>query len=155
MKRFLWRQGLYGLVGVVVLLFMVGGCKSGNNGDSPTTPQSGIDATGTWNITYTVKTNSCDYGGGPGTVNNMTITLAQSGNQLTSPEYPGSSGTINTSTGEFTITQSALAFEITLDGVTDGTTASGIYTLKTSRLDTGAACTIEYDFTGTKISTST
>ena len=44
---------------------------------------------------------------------------------------------------------------ITLSGVTDGATASGEYTLSTARLDTGTACQIVYDFTGTKISTST
>jgi hypothetical protein len=142
---------------ILLLAITVVGCKSGSNGggNSPTTPQSGIDVTGTWNITYTVKSNSCDYGGAPGTPNNMTITLVQNGNQISSPDYAGSSGAIDTSTGDFTLTQNTLLFIITLSGVTDGSTASGEYTLSTARLDTGAACQIVYDFIGTKISTST
>lgn len=136
----------YGLFVVIGLIFLIGGCKSGSSNDSPTTPQSGIDVTGTWNITSTVKTNTCGAGGGPGTVSNMTLTLVQNGNQVTSPEYQGSSGTINTNTGEFALTYGTL---FTLEGVTDGTTASGTYTY------TPGTCEIVYDFTATKISTNT
>ena len=141
----------------LLLATTVTGCKSGSSGgeNSPTTPQSGLDVTGTWNITYTVKSNSCDYGGALGTINNMTITLVQNGDQISSPDFAGSSGTIDTSTGNFTLTQNTILFIITLSGVTDGATASGEYTLSTVRLDNGAACQIVYDFTGTKISTST
>ncbi len=155
MIRTFYQRFVYAafIAGIVVLI--VTGCSSDSSKKSPTTPQNGINATGTWNLTYTVQTTSCDYGGEPGMVNNMTLTLLQDGSQLSSPEYPGSSGTINPTTGQFILTQNALAFEITLDGVTDGTTCNGIYTLKTVRLDSGAACEIVYDFTGIKISAST
>jgi hypothetical protein len=137
----------YGLFVVIVLIFLIGGCKSGSSSNSVTGPQSDMDVTGTWNITSTVKTNTCGVGGEPGTSGiNMTLTLVQEGSQVTSPEYPGSSGTIDTSTGEFSLTYGTL---FTLEGVTDGTTASGTYTYRPG------TCEIVYDFTGTKISTNT
>ncbi len=155
MTTHLWHRSLYRGLMVGMLFFVLSGCSGSTSKSSPTNPQGGIDATGTWNLTYTIQTTSCDYGGQPGDVNNMTITLVQDGNQLTSPEYPGSSGTINTSSGQFILTSNALIFDVTLEGVTDGTTSSGIYTLKTVRLDSGADCEIMYDFTGTKISSNT
>jgi hypothetical protein len=137
----------YGFFVIIALIVLIGGCDSGSSSNSVTGPQSDIDVTGTWNITSTVKSNTCGVGGGPGTDGpNMTLTLVQEGNQVSSPEYQGSIGTINTTTGEFALTYGTL---FTLEGVTDGTTASGTYTY------TPGTCEIVYDFTATKISTNT
>jgi hypothetical protein len=147
-----WRRGI-GLIALFLrLLLIFGGCDGGNN-NSPTTPQNGsIDMSGTWDLTYTLTSNTCDFGDSPGTTYTETITFSQSGTQISSPDFSSLTGTINTTTGEFTITQSVLFLSVTMSGVTDGSTMNGTYIGTGSRIDNGAPCAIEYDVTGSKTS---
>jgi hypothetical protein len=139
---------------LIVVGGLHGGCKS--DSQSLTNPQ-GIDANGTWNITYTLNNSTCAAADAdPGTTNNVTIALAQDGTQLSSPGFPGSTGTIDTTTGQFTLIQDSVLFTVPLEGVTDGSTASGTWThtQKLSAQGFGADCETVYDYTGTKISTN-
>lgn len=152
MKQGLCWQKMVCYVTVVFLMMIIfEGCGGGDDNDkSPTTPQSGIDATGTWNIAYTVTSNTCDYGGDPGESASMILTVVQNDTQIFIADYPDSTGTIDPNTGEFTLTASVSTFTITLNGVTDGSTMNGTYVNSSFRIDNHEPCIIQYNFIGIK-----
>ena len=127
-------------------------CNGGSDGPSGPDDDDGLQVSGTWMETAVVVSNPCEIEL-PGQASG-TLTLNQSGNQLTATsEGMSISGTINSTTGDFTLSGTFSFSGLTITIVQNGTFSSeSQYTAETTFTITDgvATCVIETNDTGTR-----
>lgn len=136
----------------ILVAFLAIACNGGSDGPSGPDDGDGLQVSGTWMETAVVVSNPCQLEL-PGQASG-TLTLSQSGSMLTATsEGVSITGTINSTTGAFTLSGTFTFSGLTITIVQNGTfSSSSQYTAETTFTitDGETTCVIETNDTGTR-----